>query len=56
MKELNVRIRVRKTTRGFVFSQVMTMLFGPIRSEMSSRLIVAVVVIRFGTPPSPGIT
>ena len=56
MKELNVFIRERKTTSGFVFCQVMTMLFGPIRSETSSRPSVAVVVRRFGTPPSPGIT
>ncbi len=37
MKELNVVIRERKTTSGFVFSHAITMLFGPIRSEMSSR-------------------
>jgi len=30
-------MRERKTTSGFVFSHVITMLFGPIRSETSSR-------------------
>ena len=31
MNELNVAIRERNTTSGFVFSHVITMLFGPIR-------------------------
>ena len=56
MKELNEVRRERKTTTGSVFFQVMTRLFGPIRSEMSSRPKVAVVVRRFGSPPSPGMT
>ncbi len=56
MNELNVFMRERNTTSGFVFCHVITMLFGPIRSEMSSRASVAVVVRRFGTPPSPGMT
>ena len=47
-------MRDRNTTSGLVFSQAITMLFGPIRSEMSSRPSVAVVVRRFGSPPSPG--
>ena len=56
MKELKDVMRERKTTSGFVFCQPMTMLFGPIRSEISSRPSVAVVVRRFGTPPSAGMT
>ncbi len=56
MKELNDFLRERKTTTGFVFCHVITMLFGPIRSEMSSRPSVAVVVRRFGAPPCAGMT
>ena len=56
MNELNDFMRERKTTSGLVFSHAMTMLFGPIRSEMSSRPSVAVVVRRFGSPPSAGMT
>jgi hypothetical protein len=56
MKASNDFIRVRKTTSGFVFCQVITILFGPIRSEISSRPKVAVMVSRFGAPPSAGIT
>ncbi len=48
MKSLNDFIRERKTTRGLVFSQAITKLFGPIRSEISSRPRVAEVVRRFG--------
>ena len=54
MKSLNDRIRERKTTSGFVFSQPTTRLFGPMRSLMSSRPSVAVVVNRLGVPPSAG--
>ena len=54
MKSLNDFMRERKTISGFVFSQVITMLFGPMRSEMSSRPSVAEVVRRFGVPPSAG--
>ena len=54
MNELNDRIRERKTTRGSVCRHPMTRLFGPMRSEMSSRPRVGEVVSRFGTPPSAG--
>ncbi len=56
MKELNDFIRERNTIRGLVFSHAITMLFGPMRSETSSRPSVAEVVKRFGVPPSAGIT
>src|SRR6266581_3303345 len=56
MKESNDFIRVRKTTNGLVFCQAITILLGPIRSDISSRPKVAVIVSRLGAPPSAGIT
>ena len=56
MKELKDFMRERKTTSGFVLSQVITRLLGPMRSEMSSRPRVGVIVSRLGTPPSAGMT
>src|SRR6266508_4301429 len=56
MKELNDFIRVRKTINGLMFCQAITILLGPILSDMSSRPRVAVMVRRLGVPPSAGIT
>src|SRR5947209_18505685 len=55
MKSLNDFIRERNTISGFVFSHAITILFGPIRSETSSRPSVAEMVSRLGVPPSAGI-
>ena len=55
-KSSNDLMRERKTMIGLVFSHAITMLFGPMRSETSSRPSVAEVVRRFGTPPSAGMT
>src|SRR3954463_14528817 len=56
LKSLNDFILDRNAMSGRVFSQESTMLFGPIRSEISSRFRVAEVVSLFGAPPSAGIT
>src|SRR5205814_6365294 len=56
MKSSNDLMRERNTTRGFVFSHAMTRLFGPMRSEISSRPRVAEVVNLLGAPPSAGMT
>jgi len=55
-KSLNDRIRDRNRIVLLSCFQPMTMLFGPMRSDTSSRLSVAVNVSRRGTPPSAGMT
>ena len=55
MKSLKDRMRERMMTCLPSFFQPMTMLLGPMRSETSSRLRVAVSVSRLGVPPSVGI-